>query len=148
MSSLWSYCFPFQLYLSIILFKAKYHQPQERPSLISLGSCGMHPSVQYKYTHTPAPSSYDSTQWWAVCESPSVRQVWQFTQSLVTLLIYLVQRKHFFFPDSPHSFRGMRENLSALLWHSACCLCAIRPAAFLDRHCIVSVVLLVPRQNL
>lgn len=100
-------------------------------------------------THTWVPSSDDSVQWWAVCESPSVSQVRQFTQSPVTPLICLVQRKLFFFsPDSPHSFRGMRENLSALLWHSACCLCAVRPAAFPDLHCIVSVVLLVPRQNL
>lgn len=101
------------------------------------------------HTHTRVPSSDDSVQWWAVCESPSVSQVRQFTQSPVTPLICLVQRKLFFFsPDSPHSFRGMRENLSALLWHSACCLCAVRPAAFPDLHCIVSVVLLVPRQNL
>lgn len=152
-SSLWYYCLPLQLYCCISLFKAKYHQPPGRPILISWGSCGTPPSVQHKYPHAPVQMTpSDGEQYVKDLQSSSLNQLWQFTQSFVKSFDPALFKGSFFFffPLIPHtpSCRGMRENLSALLWRSACCLHAVRPAAFPDLHCIVSVVLLVPRQNL
>lgn len=148
--SLRSYLFPFQLYPSFVLFKANCHQTAGGAVLISQGCSGTRASARGVNTHTPwlpvqmTPSTGE--QLVKALQSSSVSQGWQFTQSFVAPLTLSHSKESFFFPPflipPTPSFRGMRENLSALLWHSACCLRAVRPAASPDLHCIVDMLLL------
>lgn len=140
--------FPSSFTPPLFYSKQSIIKPQEELSL-SARAVVVHVPLYSINTHTPwfpvqmTPSNGE--QYLKALQSSSVSQVWQFTQSFVTPLTLPCSKESFFFSflirPTP-SFRGMRENLSALLWHSACCLRAVRPAASPDLHCVDDMLLL------
>lgn len=70
-SSLRFYLFSFQLYPSIILFRAKYHQAPGRGLSLSARAVVVHVAPYGVNTRTPWFPVQMTVQWWVVCESPS-----------------------------------------------------------------------------